>query len=313
MPADAYYGIQTARALENFPISGLRAPADLVDRHRPRQEGARPRPTSRSAVSTRDVGDAIVAAADEILAGALRDQFVVDVYQAGAGTSHNMNANEVLANRAAELLGGARGDLHARASQRPRQHGTVDQRRVPDRHAPGAAARRPRRWSPRRARWPTRSTRKADDVRRRAQGRPHAPAGRRADDARPGVRRLRRVRARAAPTTCEHAAEQLLELNLGATAVGTGLNAGDDFTRLAVGRARARDRTVAVVPAANRFRVTQSMGDVLAVLGRDAAARGRSSARSRAICGCSHGPARRHRRDRGCRRCSPARRSCRAR
>ena len=56
------------------------------------------------------VGDAIVRAADEVLSGSLRDQFVVDVYQAGAGTSHNMNANEVLANRAAEILGGARGE-----------------------------------------------------------------------------------------------------------------------------------------------------------------------------------------------------------
>src|SRR5207247_1353506 len=56
-----------------------------------------------------DVAGAIVAAADQILAGGLRDQFVVDVYQAGAGTSHNMNANEVLANRAGELLGEPRG------------------------------------------------------------------------------------------------------------------------------------------------------------------------------------------------------------
>src|SRR5262249_61385881 len=56
-----------------------------------------------------DIADAMVRAADEVLGGALRDQFVVDVYQAGAGTSHNMNANEVLANRAAELLGAPRG------------------------------------------------------------------------------------------------------------------------------------------------------------------------------------------------------------
>ena len=58
----------------------------------------------------RRVADAVVQAADDVLGGAMRDQFVVDVYQAGAGTSHNMNVNEVLANRAAELLGGARGD-----------------------------------------------------------------------------------------------------------------------------------------------------------------------------------------------------------
>ena len=109
MPADAYYGIQTARAVENFPISGLRAPGRSRHRHRPRQEGRGRGQRARSAGSTPTSRDAIVAAADEILAGALRDQFVVDVYQAGAGTSHNMNANEVLANRAAELLGEPRG------------------------------------------------------------------------------------------------------------------------------------------------------------------------------------------------------------
>src|SRR6266511_2253788 len=109
VPADAYYGIQTARALENFPISGLRAPADLVTATILIKKAAAQANTSLGRVD-RAIGDAIVRAADEILAGALRDQFVVDVYQAGAGTSHNMNANEVLANRAAELLGARRGD-----------------------------------------------------------------------------------------------------------------------------------------------------------------------------------------------------------
>ena len=93
--------------------------------------------------------------------GQLRDQFVVDVYQAGAGTSHNMNVNEVLANRAAELLGGRRGELLARAPQRSRQHGPVDQRRLPDGDAAGAAHGdgRPGRRGARR--WPRRSTAKA--------------------------------------------------------------------------------------------------------------------------------------------------------
>src|SRR6187455_1140528 len=108
VPDDAYYGVQTARAVENFPISGLRAPADLVTATILIKKAA--------AEANRDLGrlDAIVArailtAADEILSGDLRAQFVVDVYQAGAGTSHNMNANEVLANRAGELLGEPRG------------------------------------------------------------------------------------------------------------------------------------------------------------------------------------------------------------
>lgn len=108
VPDDALYGIQTLRAVQNFPISGLTALAPFVL--------AVIRIKRAAALTHRDTGRldaerarAIVAAADEVLAGQHRDQFVVDVYQAGAGTSHNMNANEVLANRANELLGAARG------------------------------------------------------------------------------------------------------------------------------------------------------------------------------------------------------------
>src|SRR6476646_1657225 len=108
VPAGAYYGVQTLRAVENFPISGLKAPAPLVTATvLIKQACAR----ANAALGRLDpaIGDAIVRAADEILDGSLRDQFVVDVYQAGAGTSHNMNSNEVLANRAAELLGEPKG------------------------------------------------------------------------------------------------------------------------------------------------------------------------------------------------------------
>src|SRR5207245_2650244 len=108
VPADAYYGVQTARAAENFPISGLRAPADLVVATILIKKAAAEANAALGRLD-RDVAAAIVKAADEILSGRLRDQFVVDVYQAGAGTSHNMNANEVLANRAAEMLGEPRG------------------------------------------------------------------------------------------------------------------------------------------------------------------------------------------------------------
>jgi len=109
VPVDAYYGIQTVRARENFPISGLRAPADLVTATVLVKKAAAAANMELERLDTR-VGDAIARAADEVLSGSLRDQFVVDVYQAGAGTSHNMNTNEVLANRAAEILGGARGE-----------------------------------------------------------------------------------------------------------------------------------------------------------------------------------------------------------
>src|SRR4030095_15268886 len=108
VPADAYYGVQTARAVENFPISGLRAHPDLITGTILVKKAAALANAARARLDP-DVARAIVTAADEILAGQLRDQFVVDVYQAGAGTSHNMNANEVLANRAAEILGEPRG------------------------------------------------------------------------------------------------------------------------------------------------------------------------------------------------------------
>ena len=109
VPAEALWGIQTERARQNFPISHLRPLPAFVD--------AVIRIKKAAALTHRETGrldrklaDAIIAAADEVLAGGHREDFVVDPYQAGAGTSHNMNCNEVLANRANELLGGKRGE-----------------------------------------------------------------------------------------------------------------------------------------------------------------------------------------------------------
>ena len=109
VPASAYYGAQTARALENFPISGIRhAPAFIPAMAYIKKAAARA--NVKLGLIDRKIGDAIVAAADRIIAGDLRDQFVVDVYQAGAGTSFHMNVNEVLANLANESLGGRKGE-----------------------------------------------------------------------------------------------------------------------------------------------------------------------------------------------------------
>ncbi len=109
IPSDAYYGIQTARALDNFPISGLRPRPAYVDATVQIKRAAAI-VNAQLGLLPADKAEAIVRAADEILAGRYQEWFVVDVYQAGAGTSHNMNVNEVLANRAAEILGGRRGD-----------------------------------------------------------------------------------------------------------------------------------------------------------------------------------------------------------
>ena len=149
VPAAALYGMQTERAVQNFPISGLRPLPAFVDAviWIKRAAALTHRETGRLEPK---LADAIVRAADEVLAGQHRDQFVVDVYQAGAGTSHNMNCNEVLANRANELLGRRARDVRAGPSQRSRQHGAVHQRRDPDRHPP-RRARHPagswRRWT----------------------------------------------------------------------------------------------------------------------------------------------------------------------
>ncbi len=109
VPADAYYGAQTQRAVENFPISGQRLPRAFI-----RAQAIIKR---CAAVANRDTGqleekkaNAIIQAAEEVMEGKLDEEFVVDAYQAGAGTSQNMNANEVIASRASELLGGERGD-----------------------------------------------------------------------------------------------------------------------------------------------------------------------------------------------------------
>lgn len=104
VPADALYGIQTLRAVENFPISGLKPLPPFVDAVVWIKRSAA-KVHKRTGRLEAEYADAIVKAADEVLAGQHRDQFMVDPYQAGAGTSHNMNCNEVLANRANQILG----------------------------------------------------------------------------------------------------------------------------------------------------------------------------------------------------------------
>ena len=109
VPAEAYYGAQTVRALENFPISGTRAYPVFTKSMVFIKKAAAEANKELKCLSA-DRGEAIVAAADRIIGGEFQDQFVVDVYQAGAGTSFNMNVNEVLANIGIETLGGQKGD-----------------------------------------------------------------------------------------------------------------------------------------------------------------------------------------------------------
>ncbi len=263
VPADAYYGAQTARAVVNFPISGLRAHADLVLATAFVKKAAATANATLGRLDL-DVARAIEAAANDIIAGKLLDQFVVDVYQAGAGTSHNMNANEVIANRASEILGEPRGTY---TRVHPNDHVNMGQSTNDV--------------------FPT-ATRLAlllglDPL--VASARLLAGALRAKADAFASVLKTGRTHLQdAVPITLGQefsgyaecvsrgaddvttAADQLRELNVGATAVGTGLNAGEDYRRLVVDII-AKETGIAVRRAANLFRVTQSMGDVLAYSG----------------------------------------------
>ncbi|PZO12132.1 MAG: aspartate ammonia-lyase [Leptolyngbya foveolarum] len=118
IPNSAYYGIQTLRAIENFPISGIKPLATYVDACLLIKKATAIANGELDCIPE-DISQAIVQATHEILGGDLRDQFVVDVYQAGAGTSHHMNVNEVLANRALEILNDEKGN-YARVS--PNDH-----------------------------------------------------------------------------------------------------------------------------------------------------------------------------------------------
>jgi len=263
VPAEAYYGIQTQRAAENFPISGLRAPEALVTATILVKKAAASANMLTGQLPS-DIGRAIVAAADEILEGKLRDQFIVDVYQAGAGTSHNMNANEVLANRAAEMLGAPKG---AYTKVHPNDHVNMSQStndvfptatRIALLLGHGPLVDSARRLQ---AALETKAREFASILK---VGRTHL------QDAVP----MTLGEAFSGYAACieraagdlETASEQLTELNLGATAVGTGLNASGDYAEAAVNFLRAYTK-LPLKRAKNLFRVTQSMGDVAAYSG----------------------------------------------
>jgi aspartate ammonia-lyase len=260
VPQSAYYGVHTARAVENFPISGLRAHPELVRTTVIIKKAAAEANAAIGRLPSH-VARAIVKAADEVLSGKFADQFVVDVYQAGAGTSHNMNVNEVLANRAAELLGAGRGSYDV---VHPNDHVNLSQS---TNDVFPAATRLALLSSSGRLVESARGVADAFDLKAKEfahvlkTGRTHL------QDAVPMTfgQELGGFAAAVRRGAEDVAASdwQLLELNLGATAVGTGLNAGEPFERHVIANL-SRETGLALRRAANPFRVTQSMGDVLA-------------------------------------------------
>ena len=234
MPADALYGVQTLRAVENFPITGIRlGHFPHLIRALAMVKQAAARANRKLGLLDPEIADAIDRACNEIIDGHWHGHFVVDVVQGGAGTSTNMNANEVIANRALELLGHERGDYRSLPPQQPRQPLAVDQRRLPD-GRPGRGGARAR-GSPRRpatASRPTSSAKAAEFHEVLKMGRTQL------QDAVPMT--LGQEFDAFAVTTAEdiarleETARLFLEVNLGGTAIGTGINADPRYPELAV-------------------------------------------------------------------------------
>ena len=109
VPSDAYYGVQSLRAYENFKISGLKCHSEII-KSIAEIKLAAALTNMECGVIEEKVADAMIMACREILEGRFNDHFIVDAIQGGAGTSFNMNANEIVANRANEILGGNKGD-----------------------------------------------------------------------------------------------------------------------------------------------------------------------------------------------------------
>jgi aspartate ammonia-lyase len=263
VPSEALYGIQTLRAAENFPISGLRPLPAFVDAvvWIKRSAALTHKETGRLEAP---LADAIVTAADEVLGGEHRDQFIVDVYQAGAGTSHNMNVNEVLANRANELLGKARGVY---APVHPNDHVNMAQSTndvIPTAMRLAALATLPSLLGAldRLAASLLAKGTAFDHVMK--SGRTHL------QDATPI--RLGQEFTAYGHTVERHreklaqAADWLRELNIGGTAVGTGINAEPRYPALMVKHLR-QVSGLDLREGRDRIQLMQSMGDVATMSG----------------------------------------------
>ena len=263
VPASALYGIQTLRAAENFPISGLRPLPAFVDAVVWIKRSAALVHKQTGRLEPR-LADAIVRAADEILAGRHRDQFIVDIYQAGAGTSHNMNCNEVLANRANEILGSARGTYQP---VHPNDHVNMAQSTndvIPTAMRLATLATLPQTLA---ALDRLAASLLAKGVQFDAivkSGRTHL------QDATPI--RLGQEFTAYGHTIERHrkkiaeAAEWLRELNIGGTAVGTGINAEPEYPELMV-RHLQQISGLQLRVGQDRVQLMQSMGDIATISG----------------------------------------------
>ena len=254
VPADRYWGAQTQRSLENFRIGTERMPLPLIRALGIVKRAAAEVNHALGLLDARARRARSSQAAQEVIDGKLDDHFPLVVWQTGSGTQTNMNVNEVIANRANEMLGGK---LGAKSPVHPNDHVNMSQSSndcFPDRDAHRGGGGDRATCSIRRSRiCRTRCRRKAKAVRPHRQDRPHPHAGRDAADARPGVLRLCRAGRRAASSRIRLALKQLYPLAQGGTAVGTGLNCAAAIRR-AVRQERRGDHAAAVRQRAEQVR-----------------------------------------------------------
>ncbi len=250
VPGDGYYGAQTERARQNFPVSGLRFPRRFIAAMGMIKRGAAVVNAEMEIVS-REISDAIVQAADEVIGGRHDKEFPLDIFQTGSGTSTNMNTNEVISNRAIEILGGT---LGSKSPVHPNDHvnaGQSSNDTIPTAihvSAYGALVEDLEPALETLAGSLEAKAKEFDDVVK--IGRTHladaVPVrlgqefGGYAHQVRGGLARLQAVKPR------------LAELALGGTAVGTGLNAPPGFADRVIERIAERTGHP-FVPAPNRF------------------------------------------------------------
>lgn len=263
VPANALYGVQTKRALDNFRISRLRVNPALIVAFAEIKKAAAEANIETGALAP-EIGKAISRAADEVISGRLDDQFKLDAFQAGAGTSYNMNVNEVLANRTLELLGSRRGD-YSRVN--PNDH--VNKSQSTNDTMPTAMRIACLRLLGELVHDLDELTRslgeKADEFREvKKSGRTHLhdalpmTLGDEFDGYAGAIERATdRLRVAGAP---------LLEVPLGGTAIGGGHNAHPEYARLAVKRLSEITR-LPLYLARNRYQSMQSLGDFVALSG----------------------------------------------
>ncbi|HXV77740.1 MAG TPA: class II fumarate hydratase, partial [Candidatus Polarisedimenticolaceae bacterium] len=264
VPRDAYYGASTQRAVLNFPISGLRIPSPMI-RALGLLKWAAARVNAELGRLDPRLAEAIARAAREVADGKLDDAFVVDLFQTGSGTSSNMNANEVIANRAAELLGAGRG---ARAVLHPNDHVNLGQSSndiIPTAVHLGALLAINESLDPGLALLRGALERKSEELWSTIKtGRTHL------QDATP-IRMGQVFRGYAgqlerAERRVEWAKQQLGEVALGGTAVGTGINTHPEFAARVCAIVSA-DCAVSIHETDNHFQAQATLDSVVAASG----------------------------------------------